>query len=98
MMADGEIRLTGRRIGLYHVLDASEQGEGPEAVVERFGLDPEHVRRVLSFAADRKVEVAAYMADYRTELDRIEAAHPPSPALLRMRRLMEQRNASAQVP
>jgi uncharacterized protein (DUF433 family) len=85
----GEIVLTGRRIGLFHVLDRGEQGDSPEAIAELFELTPERVHDVLAFARSHPTEVAAYMADYRAELARQEAAWQPTPAYLRIRRLMD---------
>lgn len=95
-LRDGEIRIAGRRIGLYHILDLHGEGATPEAIAEEFELAPALVRQVLDFAAVHRGEVDTYMAAYRAELERQEEAHPPSPAVLRIRRIMEEaRRASA---
>jgi uncharacterized protein (DUF433 family) len=89
----GEIVLTRRRIGLFHVLDRHDQGDSPEAIAELFELTPERVFDVLAFARAHQAGVDAYMADYRAELARQEADWQPTPAYLRVRRLMEQNRA-----
>jgi len=68
----GAIRLTGHRIGLYHVLSYHlERGLGEEALHERFPtLTREHIRDALEFYAQNKAEVDAYLARYKAELDR----------------------------
>jgi uncharacterized protein (DUF433 family) len=86
----GEIVLTGRRIGLFHILDRHDQGDSPEAIAELYELPLERVADVLAFATAHQTEVGAYMADYRAELARQEADWQPTPAYLRIRRLMEQ--------
>ncbi len=95
VMADGEVRVKGRRIGLYDIMKAKRQDEPAESIADRFDLAPELVARVLAFAEERKAEVDAYVDEYRADLDRIEAAHPPSEAILRIRRLMEERRRAA---
>ena len=89
----GEIVLTGRRIGLFHVLDRHEQGDSPEAIAELYELTPERVCDVLAFAQAHQAEIGAYMADYRAELARQEADWQPTPAYLRIRRLRERNPA-----
>lgn len=90
----GEIVLTGRRIGLYDVLNRHERGDAPEAIAELYELTPERVRQVLAFADANRDGVDAYMADYRADLARQAAAYRPSPAALRIRRLIEERRAA----
>jgi uncharacterized protein (DUF433 family) len=67
----GEIRLTGHRIGLYHVVDLCQQGYSAEMVHEEFpSLPLELVRQVLGFYQENKAEVDAYVAQYRAEIER----------------------------
>jgi hypothetical protein len=42
--------------------------------------------------------VDAYLTDYQAELDRQVAAYQPNPAALRIRRLVEEREARASQP
>jgi uncharacterized protein (DUF433 family) len=88
----GEIRLTGHRIGLYSVIRVLKEGQTPEEIHETFPtLSVELIRRVLDFYYENQAEVDAYVADVATELARQEAAHPPGPGLLKIRRLLEER-------
>jgi uncharacterized protein (DUF433 family) len=89
---DGEIRLTGHRIGLYTIMRLHNEGLSAEQIVEELpSLSLAHVAKVLAFCRENQAEVDRYVADYRAELDRQEAAHPPSPALLRIRQLLRER-------
>lgn len=89
---DGEVRVVGRRIGLFHILKAERvHGESPATIAEEFDLAPDLVAEILAFAARHRPEVDAYMVDYQAELDRQFAADQPNPAALRIRRLMEER-------
>lgn len=87
---DGEIRLTGHRIGLFHVVVHHNDGESPEALHKRFPTLPiDLIRDVLTFYREHEAEIDAYVRDYEAELDRQEAAAPsagPSLAELRRRR------------
>jgi uncharacterized protein (DUF433 family) len=96
---NGEIVLTGHRIGLYSVVDRHQQGFSPDQIHDEFPtLEPDLIRSVIAFHASHRDEVDAYVAEYRADLDRQEAASQPSPALLRIRRLMAERAASSQTP
>ena len=96
---DGEIRLVGRRIGLFHIMKAHRvRGESPEKIAEEFELAPALVAEILAFADRHRAEVDAYLTDYQAELDRQFAAYQPSPAALRIRRLVEERQAQASQP
>lgn len=87
---DGEIRLTGHRIGLYSVIAEYQDGQSPERIHETFPTIPlELVRKVVAFYHDNRAAVDAYVADYRAELDKLEASHTPGPGVQKLRRLME---------
>jgi uncharacterized protein (DUF433 family) len=94
---DGEIRLTGHRIGLYTIVRCVQEGYSAERICEEFpSLKLALVEKVLSFAEENKAEVSAYASTYRAELERQEAAHVPSQAELEVRRFLEnQQNAEA---
>lgn len=95
---NGEIVLTGHRIGLYSVIDLHQRGFSPDQVHDEFPtLDPDLIRKVVAFGDAHRAEVDAYVAEYRADLDRQEAASPPSPALLRIRRQMAEVNPPAPV-
>jgi uncharacterized protein (DUF433 family) len=87
--ADGEIRLTGHRIGLYTVVRRLQAGQSPEAIAAELpSLSPDLVRRVIDFARANGPEVEAYVAEYRADLQQQEAL-PPGPGTRRARRLAE---------
>src|SRR5262245_39441947 len=84
---NGEIVLTGHRIGLYSVIDRYQQGCTPDEIHNEFPtLVPDLIRDVIAFRESHPAEVDAYVAQYRADLDRQEAASEPSPAALRVRR------------
>jgi uncharacterized protein (DUF433 family) len=93
---DGEVRVVGRRIGLFHIIEAHRVlGKPPERIAEEFELAPALIREVLAFADDHATEVNDYLADCQAEIDRLEAAYQPSPAALRISRLVAERLAQA---
>ena len=69
--ADGEIRLTGHRIGLFHVVDRYQEGYSPEMIGEELpALSLALIHRVIAFYLENQREVDAYVADCRAELRR----------------------------
>jgi uncharacterized protein (DUF433 family) len=83
----GEIVLTGHRIGLYSVIDLAEQGCGPDEIHKEFPtLVLDLIRRVIGFHESHRAEVDAYVAEYRVDLDRQEAASAPNSAVVWNRR------------
>lgn len=96
---DGEVRVVGRRIGLFHIVKAHRVfGESPATIAEEFELTPELTAEVLAFAEEHKAEVGAYVADYQAELDRQYAAYQPTPEALRISRLVAERQARKSQP
>ena len=73
----GEIRLTGHRIGLYHLVSPYREGHTAEMLHEQFPtLSLELIRKVLAFYEENKAEVDAYVAAEKAELDRQRAYLP----------------------
>lgn len=73
---DGEIFLTGHRVGLYHIIKYYREGYSLEMLVEQFPtLTREHIQRVLNFYASNQTEVDDYVAQSRAEIER-QAALP----------------------
>ena len=70
-----DIRLTGSRIGLYHVIYGHrEQGFDAEQLHEEFPtLSVEVLNKVLEFYRQNREEVDEYVRAYREILDRQEA-------------------------
>lgn len=60
---DGEIRLTGHRIGLYHLVQRYNEGESAEMLAAHYPTLPlALVHKVLAFYLDNQSEVDAYVA------------------------------------
>ena len=90
--ADGEIRLTGHRIGLFHVVDRYQDGYSPEMIGEELAtLSLALIRRVIAFYLENQHDVDVYVAAYRAELDRHEAAQPASAAVVEIRKRLQAR-------
>jgi len=89
---DGEIRVVGHRIGLYSVINRHQSGRSPEEIPQELPtLTLDEIRRIVGFYHENRKEVGDYVDEYRAELRRQEAAYVPSPAVLRMRRLIEEK-------
>jgi uncharacterized protein (DUF433 family) len=87
---DGEIHVTGHRIGLYPLVKAFQEGWSPERIVaECPTLTVDEVRQVLAFYRENRAEADAYAAAYKAELDRQEAEWKPKPEDLKIRRWLE---------
>ena len=94
---DGEIRVVGHRIGLYSVINRHQSGSSPdEILVELPTLSLDEIREIIGFYHKNPEEVGAYVDEYRAELRRQEAAYVPSPAVLRMRRLIEEKTRAGE--
>jgi uncharacterized protein (DUF433 family) len=95
--ADGEVRLTGHRIGLFHVVRLLEDGYTPEQIHEEYDWPPEKlglIQQVIEFYQAHRAEVDAYVAEYQADLDRQYAAYVPGPGILKMRQLLAERAAA----
>jgi uncharacterized protein (DUF433 family) len=68
---DGEIRVKGHRITLYHVLSAYNAGISAHAMVFYYPtLSFDEIQRVLAFYEANREEVEDYLTKYQAELDR----------------------------
>jgi uncharacterized protein (DUF433 family) len=91
----GEIRLTGHRIDLFHVVERYKEGSSAERIVEEFPtLSLLQVERVLAFYRENREEVDRYVAECRAEIDRQASAPQPGPSFAELRRRMEERKRS----
>ena len=71
---DGEIRLVGHRIGLYHFVYYYNQGFTAEMILCQFPtLELATIHKVIAFYLDHREEVDRYAAKYQTELDHLAA-------------------------
>jgi hypothetical protein len=85
---DGEIRLAGHRIGLYHFILYYNQGYTAEMLQCQFPtLELALIHKIVVFYIEHKNTVDDYVARYQADLDQLRAAgiHAPSVAELRKR-------------
>jgi uncharacterized protein (DUF433 family) len=89
----GEIRITGHRIDLLHLVDLYNNGHSVKQMAEEDfdTLSVELLQNVIDFYLANKAEVDAYVARCRADIDRQMAAHVPSPEYRRIRKVMEER-------
>jgi uncharacterized protein (DUF433 family) len=88
--ADGEIRLSGRRIGLYTVVRAYQEHRQAEVIADEYELPLALLYKVLAFYLENQAEVEAYVTAYQADLERIEA-EPPAPGVRKVRGLSDGR-------
>jgi uncharacterized protein (DUF433 family) len=87
--SDGDVRVVGHRISLFDILDSHRGlGKSPETIAEEYELALELIHEVLDFADRHPTEVDAYMADCQARIDRLYSDYRPSPAALRISRLI----------
>jgi uncharacterized protein (DUF433 family) len=89
-MGTGEIRLTGHRIGLYHLVHYYNEGYSAEMLVCQYPTLPlALVHKVIAYYLENRVVVDAYVAGCRDELDRQRAASPRHLDAAALRRRLE---------
>ena len=90
--------MVDHRIGLYSVMKRHLARCTLEDILEQLPtLSPGSIREIIGFYQENREQVDAYVADYRAELQRQEAAYEPTPAALRIRRLVEERARTGQM-
>ncbi len=90
-----EIRLTGHRIGLQHVVDFYNQGFSAEMLLEQFpSLPLALIHKVIAFYLENQAEVDAYVASTANSEGTIT---PASPNLAELRRRVQQLQQSSMV-
>lgn len=87
------IRLTGHRIGLEHVIANYREGDTPEMLHEEFpSLPLELIKRVIAFYEANRAEVDAYVDECERECERLRRENPPQgPTLEELKRRFEAR-------
>jgi uncharacterized protein (DUF433 family) len=96
---DGEVRITGRRIGLFHILrEHDDFGKSPAAIAKEFELDPQVIDEIFAFARQYEAAVRECQAQYQAELDRQFAPYRPRPAAEPIQRSVAQRQAEKALP
>ena len=87
---DGEIRVTGHRIGLFHIVRYYNEGYSPEMLSEQFPtLSLALIHKVIAFYLENRAEVDDYVAKYEVELEQQRSAAPKGPSLAELRRRLE---------
>lgn len=97
-IADGEVRLTGHRVGLYHVICPYIEGHSVEMIAAQMPTLPlALIHKVVAFYLDNQQALDADIASSRARLDSLEAdtrRTNPAPALAELRqRLAPVQNA-----
>jgi uncharacterized protein (DUF433 family) len=87
---DGEIRLVGHRIGLYHFVFYYNQGYTAEMMLGQFPtLELALIHKVIAFYLDHQKEVDEYVGQYRSDLDYLRAAGPHAPSVVELRKRLK---------
>ena len=95
---DGEIRLVGHRIGLYHFIYYYNQGFTAEMILCQFPtLDLAAIHKVIAFYLDHRDEVDRYVAHYQAELDHLRGVGPHAPSVAELRKQLEVRQVTTAV-
>jgi uncharacterized protein (DUF433 family) len=96
--ADGEITLTGHRIGLFHIAHYYQEGFSPEMLACQYSTLPlALIHKVIAYYLENREKVDAYIASCRAELDRQQLANQGQIDLnaLRLRLAARQHSESA---
>ncbi len=92
----GEIRLTGHRIDLYHILSLYQAGRTAEMIQAEYPtLSPGLVGEVVSYYLDNMPDVDAYLAAVDARIERQRSDARPGPGILRLRELNDARSRSS---
>jgi uncharacterized protein (DUF433 family) len=85
--ADGDIHVTGHRVGLHDVVFYYNEGYSPEALLEAFPtLSLALVHKIIAFYLENADEVNAYVAECEAEIARQRAVAARGPDLAELRR------------
>jgi uncharacterized protein (DUF433 family) len=85
---DGEIRVVGHRIGLYHFIYYYNEGFTAEMMLCQFPtLELATIHNVIAFYLDHQAEVNRYVAEYQTDLDHLRDTRSHAPGVAELKRL-----------
>ena len=97
-LAPDDIRIKGHRIGIESVLyEYIYRAQSPEQIAQRFpSLSLEQIYATILYYHHNKEQVDRYIADWLEwgERMREEQARNPSPAILKLRRIIAERTAA----
>lgn len=96
--SDGEIRVVGHRIGLFHLIYYYNEGYNAEMLLCQYPtLELVVIHKVIVFYLENREAVNAYVADYQAELDQLRATGLHAPSLAEMRARLEARQQAVTV-
>ena len=89
----GEIRLTGHRIDLFHLVSFYNDGNSAEMLLGFFPtLDLALIHKVIAFYLENKADVDAYVAHCEAESERHQATTPPAPTIEELKARRQSKN------
>ena len=95
---DGEIRVVGHRIGLYHLIHYYNEGYNAEMLLCQYPtLELVVIHKVIVFYLENRELVDAYVTQYRIDLDHLRATGRHAPTLAEMRARIEARQHAVTV-
>jgi uncharacterized protein (DUF433 family) len=95
---DGEVRLAGHRIGLYHFIYYYNQGFTAEMLLCQFPtLELALVHKVIVFYLEHRDQVDRYVRQYQAEVDRLRAGSQHAPSVTELRKRLEARELAETV-
>src|SRR5262249_7256964 len=93
----GDIRITGHRIGLFHIAEQYRDGMTAEQIYEQYDtLELDLIKKVIDFYLANRAEVDRYVDECRAEITRQESEPRKGPSLEELlRRKAARENAKA---
>jgi len=83
----GEIMLKGHRIALHHVVPYYNEGHSAEMLLSQFPtLSLALIHKVIAFYLENQMDVDAYVAAQKAEIERLAATLPDGPGTVELRR------------
>ena len=90
--ANGEIRLTGHRLGLYRIIYHYNQGFTAEMLSCQFPtLELALIHKVIVIYLEHRDEVNRYVAGYHAEIDELRTNGRHAPSVTDLRKRLEAR-------
>ena len=89
----GEIRMTGHRIDLFHLVSLYNEGNSAEMLLGYFPtLSLALIHKVIAFYLENKAEVDAYVAHCEAESERLQSVTPLAPTIDELRARLQSKN------
>jgi uncharacterized protein (DUF433 family) len=86
----GEIRLTGHRIGLLHILDLYNGGASAEGILCQLPtLSLPLVHKIIAFYLENQPELDAYISNATADIDRLACTPATGPTMVELRKRLE---------